>query len=269
MRLNKANASRAQRERGPQPDKSICINVPVGIYFDVIASRVIGLGSPTATVLRERLSKATRAGRGIRMLRKKQDIIETALRLFEEHGYRAVGIDRIIAESGVAKMTMYNHFRSKDDLVVAVLHERDQRTRASLAEFVGRARRGRPQIRAIFQWLDQRIKCSGFSGCMFVNAVSEYGNDSGDIARAAAEHKASMQAYFETVLMDSVPERANALARQLMMLVDGAIVSAQVSRRADSADSAREIFSRLLPEPSPGSGGAVARATKAETRRAA
>ncbi|APA90339.1 TetR/AcrR family transcriptional regulator (plasmid) [Paraburkholderia sprentiae WSM5005] len=203
------------------------------------------------------------------MLRKKQDIIETALRLFEEHGYRAVGIDRIIAESGVAKMTMYNHFRSKDDLVVAVLRERDQRTRASLTEFVGRAKRGRPQIRAIFEWLDQRIKCSGFSGCMFVNAVSEYGIDSGDIARAAAEHKASMQAYFESVLMDSVPEQANALARQMMMLVDGAIVSAQVSRRADSADSAREIFSRLLPEPSPGSGRAIARPTKAEARRAA
>ncbi|WLE59893.1 TetR/AcrR family transcriptional regulator [Burkholderia plantarii] len=207
------------------------------------------------------------------MLRKKQDIIETALQLFEEHGYRAVGIDRIIAESGVAKMTMYNHFRSKDDLVVAVLQERDRRTRASLAEFVGRARRGRPQVRAIFQWLDQRLKCSGFSGCMFVNAVSEYGIDSGDIARVAAEHKASMQAYFETVLMDCAPGHANALARQLMMLVDGATVSAQVSRRSDSAESAWEIFSRLLPEPSPGTGGtapeAAGRPARTAARRAA
>jgi AcrR family transcriptional regulator len=158
-------------------------------------------------------------------------------------------------------MTMYNHFRSKDELVVAVLRERDRRTRASLAEFVGRARRGRAQVRAIFQWLDQRLKCDGFNGCMFVNAVSEYGIGSGDIALVAAEHKASMQAYFETVLMKTVPEGANALARQLMMLVDGATVSAQVSRRSDSADLAWEIFSRLLPEPSPGSGNAADRRT--------
>src|SRR5471032_2344840 len=133
------------------------------------------------------------------MLQKRQDIIETALRLFEVHGYRAVGIDRIIAESGVAKMTMYKHFPSKDSLIVEVLRERDRRTRESLALFVARCRGAKNRIKAIFQWLDGRLKCAEFNGCMFVNVVSEYGRNSGDISVTAAEHKARMQGYFATI----------------------------------------------------------------------
>ncbi|CAE6822502.1 MULTISPECIES: TetR/AcrR family transcriptional regulator [Paraburkholderia] len=182
------------------------------------------------------------------MLHKRQDIIETALRLFELHGYRAVGIDRIIAESGVAKMTMYKHFRSKDDLVVEVLRERDRRTRESLAAFVTRSKGARNRVQAIFQWLDRRLKCAEFNGCMFVNAVSEYGQDSGEILRAASEHKSSMQAYFTAILSESVSTEAEPLSRQLMMLIDGATVATQVSGRSDSAMAAWEIFSKLLPK---------------------
>ena len=86
---------------------------------------------------------------------KYQDLVDTATRLFAQYGYTAVGIDRIIAEAGVAKMTLYKHFASKQDLIVAVLKQRAQQFMQSLQTYVLQYTELDLQIKAIFDWHQQ------------------------------------------------------------------------------------------------------------------
>src|ERR1700733_12101698 len=104
----------------------------------------------------------------------RQRMLETADRLFYQEGVRAVGIDRIIAEAGVAKMTLYTHFPSKDDLILAVLKHRE----ASVAGFfrLAMARHGKKaksSLRAFFAALKEWFESPGFRGCAFQNAAVE------------------------------------------------------------------------------------------------
>ena len=93
---------------------------------------------------------------------KYQDLVDTATRLFAQYGYTAVGIDRIIAEAGVAKMTLYKHFASKQDLIVAVLKQRDQQFMQSLQTYVLQYTELDLQIKAILIGIS-----NGFSKLIF------------------------------------------------------------------------------------------------------
>ena len=104
----------------------------------------------------------------------RQRILETADRLFYQEGVRAVGIDRIIAEAGVAKMTLYTHFPSKDDLILAVLKYREQ----GVLEFFRSAmerhgKKAKNPLRAFFAALKEWFETPGFRGCAFQNAAVE------------------------------------------------------------------------------------------------
>src|SRR5260370_40715345 len=104
----------------------------------------------------------------------RQRILEPADRLFYQEGIRAVGIDRIIAEAGVAKMTLYTHFPSKDDLILAVLKHREEGVLGffrSAMERHGKKTRG--QLRAFFAALKEWFESPGFRGCAFINAAVE------------------------------------------------------------------------------------------------
>src|SRR5882672_10663358 len=101
----------------------------------------------------------------------RQRILETADRLFYQDGIRAVGIDRVIAEAGVAKATLYAHFPSKDDLILAVLRHRE----ASVTEYFRAAmerhgKRTKNKLRAFFAALKDWFQSDGFRGCAFINA---------------------------------------------------------------------------------------------------
>ncbi|MDR3323549.1 MAG: TetR/AcrR family transcriptional regulator, partial [Zoogloeaceae bacterium] len=108
------------------------------------------------------------------MLSKRQLILNTALVLFRAYGYRAVGIDRVLAESGVAKMTLYKYFPSKTALIAAVLEERDRDFLQSLTAFVQARQTPQAQLRALFLWHYRWFQDASFNGCMFINAVAEF-----------------------------------------------------------------------------------------------
>ncbi|HBA34369.1 MAG TPA: hypothetical protein DCZ12_09570, partial [Gammaproteobacteria bacterium] len=134
---------------------------------------------------------------------RKQHLIDTAYRLFNEHGYHATGIDRILAESGVSKATLYKHFRSKDELVVAVLQQRHEQLMQAIGAAIGQARSGGklpPLI--IFDVLDEWFRSDHFFGCNFINASAEYAQEGHAIYRLAAEHKAAMQDLIESSLVE-------------------------------------------------------------------
>ena len=105
----------------------------------------------------------------------RERLLDAAALLFYENGFHAIGIDQIIDEVGVTKTTFYNHFESKDDLVIAVLHERDK---IELAEWLGiMERKGgddpRARILALFDLLEDWLADPAFRGCMFLKAEAE------------------------------------------------------------------------------------------------
>jgi len=178
---------------------------------------------------------------------RRDHLVGTALALFSKHGYHATGIDRILAESGVAKMTLYKHFRSKDELILAALRRRDEEfCRWLQAEVESRAATPRERMLAVFDVLETWFKDPEFNGCCFIHAAGEYGRKDDPVHVAAAEHKARMLAYVGELARAAGAANADDMARQLMLLIDGAIVAAHVSGDAAGARSARTLAEALL-----------------------
>ena len=121
---------------------------------------------------------------------RRDHLLETALRMFYRHGFHATGIDAILAESGVAKMTLYKHFGSKEELILAALVLRDERWRAWLDAAIGRAGPApRDRLLAVFDALVEWFADPGFAGCLFVRAAAEFPDPAHPAHREAARHK--------------------------------------------------------------------------------
>ncbi|MDX1440527.1 MAG: TetR/AcrR family transcriptional regulator, partial [Rubricoccaceae bacterium] len=129
---------------------------------------------------------------------KRGHLIDVATRLFNQFGYRATGIDEVIAESGVAKTTLYRHFDSKEDLIVASLERVDERFREAMREYVERSSADpAEQLIATFDYLYEWFNSRDFYGCPFINAAGEYSDRKSPVFHSAILHKKLMVAYFK------------------------------------------------------------------------
>jgi AcrR family transcriptional regulator len=183
----------------------------------------------------------------------RERLMQSAERLFYAEGIRATGIERILEESGVGRASFYRLFRSKDDLVVEVLRSRDSRWRAWLEDAVtarGLPAAGRPV--AVFDALAERFGRHDFRGCAFINTMVETADPVSPAFRAAAEHKRRVVAYLDRLLTEAGYAGHEALARQFLLLVDGAIVTALRERTNEPAGSAKAVAIALLAaQPAP------------------
>lgn len=161
----------------------------------------------------------------------RERILDTAHDLFYSEGIRATGVDRLIAESGVAKLTFYRHFPSKDDLVRAFLDHRHGRWMAWFVDALGRhgGKAGgglAPLVPVLGEW----FASPGYRGCAFINAVAEVGGMLPDTVDIARRHKEEMTGVIAELLPEGPEREARALAAALA--VDGAIVRAQAGESA-------------------------------------
>lgn len=176
---------------------------------------------------------------------KREHLVNTALGLFYREGFHATGIDRILAESGVAKMTLYKHFKSKDDLIIAALESRF----APAAEKMAWAFAHLPPREAIlrvFDGLHAWIREQEFCGCAFINAAAEFHDRDHPVHRLAASYKAATQTYFRSALERLQAAEPERLARQLQYLMEGAISMAHIEGPSDQALEAREAANQLM-----------------------
>jgi len=195
---------------------------------------------------------------------RRDHLVDTASNLFARDGFRAVGIERILHESGVAKMTLYKHFRSKDDLIVAVLRQVDDRCRRAIVEgSADPAFSPRERVLSIFDVLHAWLAASSFRGCMFAQACAEYPDDASAVRRAALEHKRFVRDHVVGLLLDAGITNPGPLADQLMMLFEGATVLSSLHKSAAPARDARSTADRLLVGAGMGSGVAQRRAAEA------
>lgn len=174
-------------------------------------------------------------------------ILKVADKLFYQDGIRAVGVDRLIAESGVAKASFYRAFPSKDDLVAAWLDVRDQQWRAWLQATVDQlAPRAQDKPLAVFDALDTRFRLSTFRGCAFINTITELARLDHPGAQAARRHKESVKTLLALLLKDAGYKNFEPLAVIFLQLIDGAIVAAVREGKPDAALRAKQLAELTL-----------------------
>jgi AcrR family transcriptional regulator len=177
----------------------------------------------------------------------RERVLSTAYELFAKHGTRAVGVDRIIAESGVAKMTLYRNFASKDELILAFLERREELwTRAWLqADVERRASTPGGRLLAIFDTFGEWFLIDGFEGCSFINVMLELPERGNPVRDACVRHLAEIRRFLAGLAEEAGIADPDAFARQWHILMKGSIVSAAEGDTMAAA-RAREIGSLLL-----------------------
>ncbi|WP_063062484.1 TetR/AcrR family transcriptional regulator [Nocardia sienata] len=180
-------------------------------------------------------------------------VVVAADRLFNDRGVQAVGMDDIRDAANVSLKRLYRLFPSKGDLVCAVLEQRDRDVRGAIAEYVDtRAHTPRERILAVFDYLLEWFAQPDFRGCLFINTVGELGGTSDDVARIARRHKLAVRSYLaELVAEGSYP---GGVADQLVILANGAMVTAAIHEDPQAARHARAAAEILLSAAGRGSG---------------
>ncbi|MFZ0091341.1 MAG: helix-turn-helix domain-containing protein [Solirubrobacteraceae bacterium] len=177
----------------------------------------------------------------------RERLLTAAYELFSWHGVQAVGVDAIIDRSGVARQTMYRHFRSKQDLVLAFMERREELwTYGWLAAAVcRRSDDPRERLLAIFDVFDEWFREPGFEGCSFINVMLEHPGEEHPLHRAAAAHLARIRVFLAELASQAGVADPAAFARQWHILMKGSIVAAAEGDR-DAARRAQQIGAALL-----------------------
>jgi AcrR family transcriptional regulator len=179
----------------------------------------------------------------------RQRILETADRLFYQEGVRAVGIDRIIAEAEVAKMSLYKHFPSKDELILAVLRYREAEFQTSFEAALNRHTKTlKDPLRAFFAALKDWFASTGFRGCAFINAAVELADVNHPGYAFVRGHKQRFAEFLRGVVEQRIGKAAAKVAPAVGLLVEGAIVSAVIQGSPETADVARDAALKLVAE---------------------
>ena len=176
----------------------------------------------------------------------RERILETAFRLFYAHGVRGVGVDTIIAASGVAKATFYKHFPSKDDLAVAYLDRVDALWRGQL-QAAAAAAGPDPRVRLVgmFDALLAVCEQDDFHGCAFINTAAESAPGSPVHARSV-EHKTEVRAWVRDIAVQGGARDPAALARALTLLLDGALAEGVLDGDPSAARAAKDAAAALV-----------------------
>jgi AcrR family transcriptional regulator len=198
----------------------------------------------------------------------RERILLTAYDLFARNGIRAVGVDRIVAESGVAKTTLYRHFASKDDLVVAALALREELwSRDWLQREV--EQRGGPaaaQLLAIFDVFREWFRTDDYEGCLFTRALLEAGDRTTPPAAASIAALARIRTWLAGLAAEAGVRDPAQFAGQWQLLMLGSIVKATTGD-IEAAGDARQVAALMLARELPGGADAPESAVPGAPRR--
>jgi AcrR family transcriptional regulator len=178
-------------------------------------------------------------------------LLDTAARLFYAEGTQAVGIDRIIAEAGVAKATFYHHFPSKDDLVRSYVVEQSAWQRAAFATLP--AAPARETLATVFSFMCDFGAGPGYRGCPFINTAAEYPDPAHPVRVAIAEHRRWLRDLYRDMLAADGHPDPQRTADILLLLRDGLSVGFDLDDPTAVRAAALEALARII-EPTGGRG---------------
>src|SRR3954452_25194927 len=180
-------------------------------------------------------------------VRKRDHLLAVAQRMFCEAGFHAVSVDAILEEAGVARMTLYKNFGSKEDLIVATLRREDTMFRQWLVSAVeSKSNQSKDRILGLFNALHDRFATEGYYGCAFIRASIEYPASGHPVHRAAREHKEMIRSYLRGLAAEVEGADPMALSEQLYLLFEGAITASQLHGEPWPAEYARQAAEKLL-----------------------
>ena len=183
---------------------------------------------------------------------KREHLVEVAQQLFYREGIKGTGIDTVLEHANISKRTLYNHFKSKDELVIATLQRRDDEfmnmLKAGVRKYAGRQKGNALFAKplAFFDAIEEWTTSSQFSGCMFINASAEFPRQDHPIHVICTMHKRLVIQYVEELLEPLQLTDKHDLALQFAVLADGAIVNAHTTSNKNAAQIAKQIAFSLL-----------------------
>jgi AcrR family transcriptional regulator len=204
----------------------------------------VGTPAPQGVVWDDLNGRVTQDGEAPKA---RERILEAAYGLFSTRGIRAVGTEEVLAKAGVAKSTLYRHFPSKEELVLAFLQRREHRWTREFVEAEARRRGSTPRERllAIFDVFDEWFHRDDFEGCSFINVLLEIGDLDSPLGTASAAHLEYIRSVVRTLAEEAGVQDSETFAHSWHILMKGSIVAAGEGDRL-AARRARAMGEDLL-----------------------
>lgn len=173
-------------------------------------------------------------------------ILKTAEELIYQNGIHAMGMDLLVKTSGVARKSIYRHFANKEDVASAALTERDERWMQWFRTESDKGKTPQERILNMFTVLKSWFESDGFRGCAFINTAGEVGDPEDPVRQIAKMHKQKLLDYTLELAEQLNVEHPEDLARQLLILLEGAITMSYVMGDGSAADNAQDIAKLML-----------------------
>lgn len=170
---------------------------------------------------------------------RRDDLINAAIKIFYERGFHTTGLDTLTKESGISRMTLYNHFASKDELIAAALERHDQNFRSDLEQYVvNHTEDPVGRILAVFDYLNNWVTQNNFHGCMFINAAAEFPDPKHPARPAAADNKRETEKLVLQLCKELELEsgQQESLSQSLHLVIEGAIAMEKVISETESSN---------------------------------
>lgn len=179
-----------------------------------------------------------------------EKIIKTASELFYRNGYNSTGINEIIKEAGIAKATLYNHFKSKDELCISYLRYKNSDFLNKIRAYCNSKPKGKSQILAIFDFLEQFFLDKEFNGCWCIKTIAELPKDNIVIRNEIQSQKEQFIKFIATLLHSNIKMKSkktyNSKTRQIYLLYEGAVGESHLHQKGWPILEARNICSNLI-----------------------
>ncbi|MDM1556768.1 TetR/AcrR family transcriptional regulator [Chryseobacterium indologenes] len=175
-------------------------------------------------------------------------IIRVASELFYKQGYNSTGINQIIAEADIAIGSLYNHFKSKNDLLQAYLIKEEQNWFEGLEKNIAHLSDPKEKISAIIDYRKKLQQSSKFAGCHFIKIVSEIGNGDAVVTSFAKHHKEKQKAVINGIVKEyNKLSDPDLVTENIFLLIEGAVITSTITKQNDSFDQIKKMIQGLLP----------------------
>lgn len=196
---------------------------------------------------------------------RREQLLDTAVRLFYGKGCQATGIDSLLSEAGVAKMTLYKYFKSKDDLILAAAERMNDQHQAQVRAFLdSHGGTAKEKLLAMFDYLAEWAVKKDFSGCPFQRLAVEHPDAEHPARKAAMRYKIDQFRFFLRLACEAGVEQPERFTKRYLMLIEGAITLAYMTGDRSQFEAAREMVETMLSD----SAGRSSTTTQAERSNA-
>jgi len=179
-------------------------------------------------------------------------LLDKAVELFYRDGCTATGIDRLLAQAGVAKMTLYKNFGSKQNLVLAAAERMRDAHHQRVREWLdGHADTARGKLLALFDFIEHWVSSRDFHGCPFINIATEFSNPDHPAHKAAASYKHEQYRYFLALAREAGICDPDIFTDRLVVLIEGAVALSYVTGNHKPIATAREMAAEMIEQMTP------------------